>query len=87
MANYTLLQEQTIRFADLIVLSYAMLKTVNETYGVYESEFCFNSLLSKIKESIRSQLVKGPRNRNLANYKEFENKCHFLLKRQEAFEL
>ena len=75
MSQFTLLQEQIIRFSDLILLSHSILQQMNKSYGVYVTEYCFNTLLQKIKKDIKKVVINCPRQRNLPDYERFELDC------------
>lgn len=87
MSQFTLLQEQVIRFSDLILLSHSMLQLMNKSYGVYVSEYCFNTLLNKIKSELINVVAKGPRQRNLTHFEDFEATCNQKFEEFEAREL
>lgn len=87
MSEFTLLQEQVIRFSDMILLSHSILQLMNKSYGVYVSEYCFNTIVNKFKEQLQKVIIGAPRQRKLSNFEEFEEKCQEKLEQFESREL
>lgn len=67
-----ILKEQVIRYIDLILLGHSLFEYLNESYGAYISEFCFDKTAKKIKAIFTEEIIREKKLLDLPRYAEFE---------------